>query len=66
MRKHNLLLLFFCAKIKLPKLKWIKAKVHRYVEGRIINATVSKTSSGKYFVSICVEREVKPLEKVKD
>ncbi|QXM07001.1 transposase [Crassaminicella indica] len=51
-------------KIKLPKLKWIKAKVHRYVEGRIINATVSKTPSGKYFVSICVEREVKPLEKV--
>lgn len=51
-------------KIKLPKLKWIKAKVHRYVEGRIINATVSKTPSGKYFVSICVETEVEPLEKV--
>ncbi|QGU96690.1 IS200/IS605 family element transposase accessory protein TnpB [Clostridium bovifaecis] len=51
-------------KIKLPKLNWVKAKVHRYVEGRIINATVSITPSGKYFVSICVETEVNPLEKV--
>ncbi|MCM1989492.1 RNA-guided endonuclease TnpB family protein [Oceanirhabdus seepicola] len=33
-------------KIKLPKLKWVKVKIHRYVEGRIINATVSKTPSG--------------------
>ena len=51
-------------KIKLPKLRWVKVKVHRYVEGRIINATVSKTPSGKYFVSICVETEIEPLEKV--
>jgi putative transposase len=50
-------------KIKLPKLKWIKAKVHRYAQGRIINAVVSKVPSGKYFVSICVETEVEPLEK---
>lgn len=51
-------------KIKLPKLKWVKAKVHRYVDGRIINATISKTASGKYFVSICVETDVEQLEKV--
>ena len=25
-------------KIKLPKLKWIKAKIHKYVEGRIVNS----------------------------
>ncbi len=50
--------------IKLPKLKWVKAKVHRFVQGRIINAAVSKTPSDKYFVSICVESEVEPLEKV--
>lgn len=48
-------------KIKLPKLNWVKAKVHRYVEGRIINAVVSITPSGKYFVSICVETEIEPL-----
>lgn len=51
-------------RIKLPKLNWVKAKVHRYVHGRIINATVSKTPSGKYFASICVETEVKSLEEV--
>ena len=51
-------------KIKLPKLKWVKVKIHRYVEGRIINATVSKTPSGKYFVSICVETETESLKKV--
>ncbi|WBW99150.1 IS200/IS605 family element RNA-guided endonuclease TnpB [Oceanirhabdus sp. W0125-5] len=51
-------------KIKLPKLKYVNAKIHRYVEGRVINATVSKTSSGKYFVSICVETKIEPLKKV--
>jgi len=29
----------------------------------LINATVSKSPSGKYFVSICVETEVELLEK---
>lgn len=53
-------------KIKLPKLKWVKAKIHRYAYGRIINAVVSKTPSGKYFVSICTETEVEPLEKVSE
>lgn len=51
-------------KVKLPKLKWVKAKVHRYADGEIISATVSKSPSGKYFVSICVEAEVETLEKV--
>ncbi|MCM1989095.1 IS200/IS605 family element transposase accessory protein TnpB [Oceanirhabdus seepicola] len=51
-------------KIKLPKLKWVKTKIHRYVEGRIINATVTKTPSGKYFIAICVETEIDTLEKV--
>lgn len=51
-------------KIKLPKLKYVNSKIHRYVDGRVINATVSKTSSGKYFVSICVETKTEPLKKV--
>lgn len=51
-------------KIKLPKLKWVKAKVHRFAYGRIINVAISKTPTGKYFVSICVESEVESLEKV--
>lgn len=49
-------------KIKLPKLKWIKAKVHRNFFGKIKSATISQAPSGKYFVSILVEEEQpKPL-----
>lgn len=39
--------------IKLPKLGLVKCKVSRQVQGRIINATISQNSSGKYFVSVC-------------
>ena len=49
-------------KIKLPKLKWIKAKVHRKFIGKIKSATVSQNPSGKYFVSILVETEHTPME----
>ena len=41
--------------IKLPKLGYIKAKVHRNILGKIKNATVSRVPSGKYFVSITYE-----------
>ena len=49
-------------KIKLPKLKWVKAKVHREFEGKIKSATISQTPSGKYFVSILIETEHIPME----
>ncbi|MGX9757515.1 IS200/IS605 family element RNA-guided endonuclease TnpB [Clostridioides difficile] len=49
--------------IKLPKLKWVKAKVTQNINGRILNATVSKTPTSKYFVSICCEVDIKQLEK---
>ena len=49
-------------KIKLPKLKWVKAKVHREFEGKIKSATISQVPSGKYFVSILVETEHVPME----
>lgn len=39
--------------IKLPKLGLVKCAYSRQVEGRILNATVSQTPSGKYFVSLC-------------
>lgn len=50
-------------KIKLPKLGWIRFAKSREVEGRILNATIRRNSSGKHFVSILVETEVQPLEK---
>ena len=49
-------------KIKLPKLKWIKAKVHRNFNGKIKFATISQTPSGKYYVSILVETACVPIE----
>lgn len=51
-------------KIKLPKLKWIKAKVHRKFAGKIKSATVSQNPSGKYFVSLLVETEHIPYDRV--
>lgn len=50
-------------KIKLPKLKWIEAKVHRKFNGRIKSATISKAPSGKYYVSILVDTIIEPLPK---
>ncbi|MBC8059542.1 MAG: IS200/IS605 family element transposase accessory protein TnpB, partial [Clostridiaceae bacterium] len=44
-------------KVRLPKLGFVKASVHRYVEGKVINATINKNCSGKYFVSIITEFE---------
>jgi putative transposase len=49
-------------KIKLPKLKWVKCKLHRWFKGQIKSATISQVPSGKYFVSILVDTEVKPME----
>ena len=42
-------------KIKLPKLKYVKAKIHRRCNGIIKNATISQVPSGKYYVSILVD-----------
>lgn len=40
-------------RVKLPKLGLVKCKVSRPPQGRIVSATVSRTPTGKYFVSIC-------------
>lgn len=44
-------------KIQLPKLKWVKAKVHRNFNGVIKSATISRNPNGQYYVSILVECE---------
>ena len=49
--------------IKIPKLKsMIKIKQHREFEGLIKSSTISQVPSGKYYISILVETEVKELE----
>ncbi len=50
-------------KVKLPKLGLVRFAKSREVEGRILNATVRRNPSGKYFVSILAETEVQLLEK---
>ena len=48
-------------RIKLPKVGFVKIKQSREFDGRILSATVSKTASGKYFVSLCVEANKESL-----
>ena len=50
--------------IVLPKIGEVKINLHRPVEGTIKRVTISKTPTDKYFVSICCNIEIKPLEKV--
>ncbi|EFU75603.1 RNA-guided endonuclease TnpB family protein, partial [Lachnoanaerobaculum saburreum] len=50
-------------RIKLPKLKRVKIKLHRKFSGQIKAATISKVPSGKYYVSVLVETEHSPLVK---
>ena len=48
------------SRIVLPKLGPVKAKISRLPNGRILNATVSRTATGKYYVSLCCEEELVP------
>ena len=48
--------------IKLPK--WIKAKITQPIKGKILNATISRTPSNKYFVSLCCKVEIEQLKEV--
>lgn len=50
-------------KLKLPKLGLVKFAKSREVDGRIINATIRRNPTGKYFVSLLVETEVFNLPK---
>jgi len=48
--------------IKLPKLGWIRYRDKCVPQGRILNATISQTPSGKYYCSVCfTDVEIKKL-----
>ena len=49
--------------VKLPKIGHIKAKIHQSVNGLIKSATISRTPSGRYYVSLLVETIVNALPK---
>lgn len=42
--------------IQLPKLKAVRCKISKQVDGKIKSATIRKHSSGKYYVSILVDK----------
>lgn len=63
----NLTLYIKNEKLHIPKIKdGIKIVVHRPLEGKILNGTISKTADERYFISITVEKEIVQLpEKTK-
>ena len=61
----NITVDFENGKVKLPKWKEVKAKVHREFLGQITLATVSQAPSGKYYASILIETEQEELPHTK-
>lgn len=52
------------SQLYLPKVGWVKAVLHRKIEGKMKNCTVSKTKTGKYFVAIqCEVEHAQPEQK---
>ncbi|EIJ82320.1 transposase [Bacillus methanolicus PB1] len=51
--------------MKLPKLGLVRYAKSREVEGRILNATIRRNPSGKYFVSLGTEAEVSEWPKTR-
>lgn len=49
---------FTTDRLYLPKIGWVKAIFHRIMQGIPKNITVSKTTSGDYYVSVLCEREI--------
>lgn len=47
--------------IKLPKLGLVKFAKSQDPKGRVLNATIRKNPSGKYFVSLLLEENIQPL-----
>lgn len=53
---------YFERYIKLPKVGKVKIRDRQIPEGKILNATISKTSSGKYYITLCCKDvEIKSL-----
>lgn len=50
--------------INVPKVGWVKFNQHRAVDGRITSGTISKTPSGKYFITLtCTDVAVEAYDK---
>jgi putative transposase len=45
-------------RLKLPKLGWVKFHKSQDIVGKLVNVTITRTSSGKYIASILCETEI--------
>ena len=61
----NIAVDFKTGRVKLPKLKEVRTKLHRNFSGQIKSATVSQVPSGEYYVSILVETEHEEIQHTK-
>ena len=62
-RRSNKNIEIFENYIKLPKLGKVKYRDNSTIKGKILNVTISKTKTGKYFAAITYEKELKKFEK---
>lgn len=62
--KDNVNIEIIGKRIKLPKLGMVKIENSRIIQGDIKRVTVSRTQSGRYFVSILCEEDIQELPKV--
>lgn len=53
----NIAIDFEAGRVKLPKLKTVRAVLHRSFSGQIKMATISRAADGKYYISILVEMD---------
>ena len=51
-------------RLKLPKLGWVRFHKSAVITGKLINVTVTRTSSGKYIASISCETEIERYPQV--
>ncbi|BAY24521.1 transposase [Calothrix sp. NIES-2100] len=51
-------------RLKLPKLGWVKFYKSQSITGKLINVTVTRTTSGKYIASILCETEIEKHPRV--
>ncbi|MCC5663978.1 IS200/IS605 family element transposase accessory protein TnpB [Nostoc sp. CHAB 5784] len=51
-------------RLKLPKLGWIKFHKSQDIQGKLVNVTITRTSSGKYIASILCETEIEKYPQV--
>lgn len=50
-------------RIKLPKVGWVRIELSQEIQGNILNATICRKASGKYYISLCVEQDMETLLK---